>query len=145
MNKKLSDYTIHIWGHLIRSFLFNGPRTLTSLFLVIFLIWATGQSTYASDHEITAILEQPFQIVHTAAIGSTGYSWSARFDENLLKLRETRYEKPKSKLVGAPGEQVFVFVPLKQGKAKIEMRLKRPWESSEIKTQVYEVSILSGK
>jgi predicted secreted protein len=145
MNKKLSDSTIHIWSHLIRSFLVNGTRTLSSLFPVIFVVCAIWQSSYASEHEITATLEQPFHIVLTAAIGSTGYSWSARFDENFLKLRETWYEKPKSKLVGAPGEQVFVFVPLKQGKAKIEMRLKRPWESSEIKTQVYEVSILPGK
>jgi predicted secreted protein len=125
-----------------RLFLINGTRTLASLFLVIVLVLGSRQSSYPAEHEIRAILKQPFRIVLAAAIGSTGYSWSARFDEGFLKLEKSWYEKPESKLVGAPGKQVFVFVPLKQGNAKIEMLLKRPWESSELKTEVYEISIL---
>jgi predicted secreted protein len=127
---------------MMRLFLINGTRTLASLFLFIVLALIPWQSSYAAEHEIRAILEQPFRIVLTASIGSTGYSWSARFDEGFLKLEKSWYEKPESKLVGAPGKQVFVFVPLKQGNTKIEMQLKRPWESSELKTEVYEISIL---
>jgi len=126
----------------MRLFLINGTRTLASLFLFIVLALIPWQSSYAAEHEIRAILEQPFRIVLTASIGSTGYSWSARFDEGFLKLEKSWYEKPESKLVGAPGRQVFVFVPLKQGNTKIEMQLKRPWESSELKTEVYEISIM---
>ena len=125
-----------------RLFLINGTRTLASLFLVIVLVLGPWESSYPAEHEIRAILNQPFRIVLTAAIGSTGYSWSARFDEGFLKLEKSWYEKPESKLVGAPGKQVFVFVPLKSGNTKIEMNLKRPWESSELKTKVYEISIL---
>jgi predicted secreted protein len=127
---------------MIRPFLINCARQLASLFLFIVLALIPWQSSYAKEHEIRAILKQPFRIVLTAAIGSTGYSWFARFDEGFLKLEKSWYEKPESKLVGAPGKQVFVFVPLKQGNAKIEMQLKRPWESSELKTKVYEISIL---
>jgi len=126
----------------MRLFLINGTRTLASLFLFIVLALIPWQSSYAAEHEIRAVLKQPFRIVLTASIGSTGYSWSARFDEGFLKLEKSWYEKPESKLVGAPGKQVFVFVPLKQGNTKIEMQLKRPWESSELKTEVYEISIL---
>jgi hypothetical protein len=32
---------------------------------------------------------------------------------------------------------------LKPGNTKIEMRLKRPWESSTLKAKVYQISILS--
>jgi predicted secreted protein len=127
---------------MMRLFLINGTRTLASLFLFIVLALIPWQSSYAAEHEIRAVLKQPFRIVLTASIGSTGYSWSARFDEGFLKLEKSWYEKPESKLVGAPGKQVFVFVPLKQGNTKIEMQLKRPWESSELKTEVYEISIL---
>jgi predicted secreted protein len=127
---------------MIRPFLFNCAQTLASLLLIIVLALIPWQSSYAAEHEIRAVLKQPFRIVLTASIGSTGYSWSARFDEGFLKLEKSWYEKPESKLVGAPGKQVFVFVPLKQGNTKIEMQLKRPWESSELKTEVYEISIL---
>lgn len=126
----------------MRLFLINDTRTLASLFLFIVLALIPWQSSYAAEHEIRAILKQPFRIVLAASIGSTGYSWSARFDEGFLKLEKSWYEKPESKLVGGPGKQVFVFVPLKQGNTKIEMQLKRPWESSELKTEVYEISIL---
>jgi predicted secreted protein len=127
---------------MMRLFLINGTRTLASLFLFIVLALIPWQSSYAAEHEIRAVLKQPFRIVLTASIGSTGYIWSARFDEGFLKLEKSWYEKPESKLVGGPGKQVFVFVPLKQGNTKVEMQLKRPWESSELKTEVYEISIL---
>jgi predicted secreted protein len=127
---------------MIRLFLINDTRTLASLFLFIVLALIPWQSSCAAEHEIRAVLKQPFRIVLAAAIGSTGYSWSARFDEGFLKLEKSWYEKPESKLVGAPGKQVFVFVPLKSGNTKIEMNLKRPWESSELETEVYEISIM---
>jgi len=117
-------------------------RTLASLFLFIVLCFGPWQKSYASEHEVTAKLKQPFRIVLSAAIGSTGYSWSARFDEAFFKLKKSWYEKPESKLVGAPGKQIFIFVPLKPGNAKIEMLLKRPWESSAVKTESYEITIL---
>lgn len=81
-----------------RLFLINGTRTLASLFLVIVLVLGSRQSSYPAEHEIRAILKQPFRIVLAAAIGSTGYSWSARFDEGFLKLEKSWYEKPESKL-----------------------------------------------
>ncbi|MGO8882098.1 MAG: protease inhibitor I42 family protein [Desulfomonilaceae bacterium] len=120
----------------------NPVRSLTGLFLVAVLVLGLWQSSYAADDEISAILKQPIRIVLAAAIGSTGYSWSAQFDKAFLKLKKSRYEKPESKLLGAPGKQVFLFVPLKPGNTKIEMRLKRPWESSALKVKVYQISIL---
>ena len=121
----------------------NPLSVLKGLFFIAVLAFGSWQNSYATDNEITAIIEQPFRIVLKAAIGSTGYSWSAHFDKAFLKLKKSWYEKPDSKLLGAPGKQIFMFVPLKPGNTKIEMRLKRPWESSTAKAKVYQISILS--
>ncbi|MCL5125634.1 MAG: protease inhibitor I42 family protein [Deltaproteobacteria bacterium] len=117
-------------------------KLLAGLLFLALTVFGWPHSSYAGEHEITAILKQPFRIELTAAIGSTGYSWSAQFDKAWLKLEKSWYEKPESKLLGASGKQVFMFVPLKPGNTKIEMRLKRPWESSAVKTNVYQISIL---
>ncbi|MGO8878311.1 MAG: protease inhibitor I42 family protein [Desulfomonilaceae bacterium] len=127
---------------MIKPLMLKPIRILASLFLVAVLVLGPWQSSYATSDEITAILKRPFRIVIAAAIGSTGYSWSAQFDKAFLKLKKSWYEKPDSKLLGASGKQVFMFVPLKPGNTKIEMRLKRPWESSASKTKVYQISIL---
>ncbi len=120
----------------------NLTKLLTGLFLIAVLAFGSWQSGYATEHVIAAKLKQPFPILLEAAIGSTGYSWSAQFDKAWLKLEKSWYEKPESKLLGAPGKQTFLFVPLKPGNTKIEMRLKRPWESSAVKTKVYQITIL---
>jgi predicted secreted protein len=120
----------------------NGSMVFASLSLIIALCLGPWQRIYATEHEISATLKQPFRIEQTAAIGSTGYSWSAQFDTAFFKLKKSWYQKPKSKLLGASGKQIFIFVPLKPGKATIEMRLKRPWESSTVSAKVYQISIL---
>jgi len=120
----------------------NFFRILTGLFLSAVLVFGSRQISCAEDHEIKAVSKQPFRIELLAAIGSTGYKWSAQFDKAFLKLKKSSYEKPESKLLGASGKQVFVFVPLKQGNTTIEMQLKRPWESSSEKSRVYRIQIL---
>ncbi len=127
---------------MIKSLMTKPVRFLTGLFLIAVLVFGSWQSSFATNDEITVILKQPFRIVLAAAIGSTGYSWSDQFDKAFLKLKKSWYEKPDPKLLGASGKQVFMFVPLKPGNTKIEMRLKRPWESSVSKTKVYQISIL---
>ncbi|MFH0960562.1 MAG: protease inhibitor I42 family protein [Pseudomonadota bacterium] len=122
-----------------------GFRILASFIMMIALIIGFEQSGYATEHEISATLNKPFRIELAASIGSTGYSWSARFDEAFLKLEKSSYEKPESKLLGAPGKQVFVFVPLKSGNTKIEMSLKRPWESSALKSEIYQIFVLPDR
>lgn len=119
----------------------NPFRILTGLIIIAVLVLGNVQKGFPSENEIDATLKKPFRIVLSAATGSTGYSWFPNFDKSLLKLKKSWNEKPESKLLGAPGRQVFVFVPLKPGKTKIEMTLKRPWESSIVEVKVYSVSI----
>jgi predicted secreted protein len=119
----------------------NPIRVVTILFLISVLVVATWHNSCATEDEIKAVLGKPFRIVLKAAIGSTGYSWSAEFDKAFLKLEESYYEKPDSKLLGASGKQVFIFVPLKTGNTTIRMLLARPWESSSVDAKVYQISI----
>lgn len=123
--------------------LMSPMRGMIGLALVAVLLLGCGGSSCAAEDEVRAIVEQPFRIILSAAIGSTGYSWSPQFDKAYLKLENSWYEKPDSQLLGASGKQVFVFLPLKPGNTRIEMQLKRPWESSPIESKVYNVPISS--
>ncbi|MCX5873792.1 MAG: protease inhibitor I42 family protein [Deltaproteobacteria bacterium] len=119
----------------------NPIRILAGLFVIAVLVLGTAQKGFPAENEIDATLKKPFRIVLSAATGSTGYSWFPNFDKSLLKLKKSWNEKPETKLIGASGKQVFVFIPLKPGKTKIEMTLKRPWESSIAEAKVYLVSV----
>ncbi len=119
----------------------NPIRVAAVLCVICVLVLGTWHNSGATNDEIKAVLRKPFRIVLTAAIGSTGYSWSAEFDKASLKLEESWYEKPDSKLLGASGKQVFMFVPLKTGNTTIKMRLARPWESSSVEAKVYQIFV----
>ena len=71
---------------------------------------------------------------------STGYSWVAYFDENLLELIDQSYQV-NSELIGAPGKEVFVFKALDSGSAQVNFSYMRPWENEPVKTETYTVTI----
>jgi inhibitor of cysteine peptidase len=67
------------------------------------------------------------------ALGSnptTGYSWQASYDETMLELvgGQSKYEEPKSGLLGAGGVEYFRFKALQTGRTEITLVYKRPWE-----------------
>lgn len=124
-----------------REHFFNRPGKLFFLLMASLMTVVSALTCHAAENQISATLAKPFVIELSASTGSTGYSWTAQFDENFLKLDKSYYEKPESKLLGAPGKQIFMFVPIKPGNTVIEMRLKRPWESSWAKTEIYNILI----
>jgi inhibitor of cysteine peptidase len=71
--------------------------------------------------------------VRLASNATTGFTWMAHYDETLLALVEDRYEAPPAggdpPLLGAGGEQVFVFKALSRGTARVIFEYMRPWES----------------
>jgi inhibitor of cysteine peptidase len=71
---------------------------------------------------------------------STGYSWVAHFDEDLLELIDQSYQV-NSELIGAPGKEVFVFKALDTGRAQVDFSYQRPWENEPVKTETYRVTI----
>ncbi|MHB8205645.1 MAG: hypothetical protein ACYDHG_18350 [Desulfomonilaceae bacterium] len=95
---------------MIKPLMLKPIRISASLFIVALIVLGSCQSGYAADDEISAMLMLPFRIVLAAAIGSTGYSWSAQLDKASLKLKKPWHEKPKLRLLGAPGRQISMFV-----------------------------------
>ena len=64
---------------------------------------------------------------------TTGYQWSVvSFDKNLLTLKESKYQAPQTRLIGAGGKMLFTF-DLNQGKAypdktNMVFNYARSWE-----------------
>ncbi len=71
---------------------------------------------------------------------TTGYSWEASFDQEMLALLKQEYRR-SSELIGSGGTAVFVFRPLKRGSGTIELRYRRPWEPEAVETRTYAVTI----
>lgn len=80
-------------------------------------------------------MNEPFTVALPANPG-TGYQWNADYDYYLLSLESSQFEKASSERVGAGGESVFVFKPLRTGKTTISLVYKRPWENiaADVKT-----------
>jgi len=84
---------------------------------------------------IRAKVSEPFTVALPANPG-TGYQWNADYDYYLLSLESSQFEKASSERVGAGGEYVFVFKPLRPGKTTISLVYKRAWENiaADVKT-----------
>jgi inhibitor of cysteine peptidase len=69
-------------------------------------------------------------IVKLKSNPSTGYSWAVAGDPSPLKLERTSYRKntSSSKVVGAPGVQVFQFDASSAGMATLQLIYRRSWE-----------------
>jgi len=61
---------------------------------------------------------------------TTGYRWMLQkeLDEKIVTLKSTEYEEPESDLLGAPGEERWIFKAEGLGRTTIELKYARPWE-----------------
>jgi predicted secreted protein len=50
-------------------------------------------------------------------------------DEKFIKLLSNEFVRPKSKLAGAGGKQLWKFRAVREGKARIELEYVRSWET----------------
>jgi inhibitor of cysteine peptidase len=73
---------------------------------------------------------------------TTGYSWTADFNESILKLKEEKdYANSKPRLVGAGGRKLFTFEALLPRDTKVTMSYQRPWESESILEESFLIRI----
>ncbi|MBC7247516.1 MAG: protease inhibitor I42 family protein [Actinobacteria bacterium] len=61
---------------------------------------------------------------------TTGYRWMLQkeLDEKIITLQKTEFEEPESNLLGAPGEERWIFKAVGLGRTTIELKYARPWE-----------------
>jgi inhibitor of cysteine peptidase len=80
-----------------------------------------------------------------AANPTTGYSWEADYDKDLLELVKDDYQADQTTegLVGSGGTQFYQFKALKAGQTQILLTYLRPWETSsdDNKKVTYTVTI----
>lgn len=72
---------------------------------------------------------------------TTGYSWQAIFDENILKLT-SKDIIPITKLIGSSGVARFSFTAIKPGITVVKMIYKRQWENNSIKEKEFSFNII---
>ena len=90
----------------------------------------------AEPKPITVTVGQQFKITLPYNV-TTGYQWqfAKSPDPKLLKLLDTEYKRPDSKLVGAGGDQVWTFQALAEGKTAVGLNYVRPWETGATPAQ----------
>jgi len=120
-------------------------KKLIALFLFALLTLAVSVAATADvDVVVHEKLHKKFEIA-LAANPTTGYGWQldGKLDPKLLKLVGSRYSGPRSKLVGAGGEELWTFQAVGRGKSRIGLRYVRPWEKDgkPARNCVYEIVI----
>lgn len=75
---------------------------------------------------------------------TTGYSWTAHFDGQMLELVETRFEA-SSNLLGAGGVETFEFRALQAGGTVVTLVYERTWEEGYLHRAVYGVHITGAE
>ena len=79
---------------------------------------------------------------------STGYSWTADYDEAMLELvgGEPTYEADETDepVMGAGGVDYFRFLALEAGETEITLTYAQPWDGGDVgETKVFTVNIES--
>ncbi len=112
--------------------------------LLLALALAASTSFAAKPQHIVTNPGTTFQVV-VKSNPTTGYSWrlGAKPDKRLVVLDNSRYVAPKTTLVGAGGQEIWVFKTLRSGKTQIVLEYARPWEKNikPVETRVYKVII----
>ncbi|WP_454783106.1 protease inhibitor I42 family protein [Legionella sp. WA2022007384] len=104
-------------------------KTVLSLLLISLSTMIHANNNSSMNVNVNA----PSFVVTLPANPTTGFQWSiVRFDKNLLTLRSSSYERPKTNLIGAGGQMHFTFARQK-GKSYpdstvIVLKYARSWE-----------------
>jgi inhibitor of cysteine peptidase len=118
--------------------------TVTVMAVCLMAGCAGEVKTYTDSGQTISIrVNQEFAI----ALGSnptTGYDWQVSYEENMLRLVESKYEageEAKQGMVGAGGVKYFRFRALGKGDTEITLTYKRQWEEEFLEQKVFEVNV----
>ncbi len=96
---------------------------------------------------------QPEFTITLKSNATTGYTWSiATIDETMFKNVSHKYVAPNTKLIGAPGYEVWTFKALYPEKpfavnqvGHVVMQYTRPWMKNDKPETVYHFTIVLKK
>jgi len=76
---------------------------------------------------------------------TTGYGWQLAkpLDEKIVVLVTNDYIHPDTRLIGAGGNEVWIFKAVGRGQVTITLKYVRPWEEDQppVKTNVFKVVV----
>ncbi len=119
-------------------------RRYTVLVLVLVAVVAAAGGVYAYvNHQADVARVQQGQTwqVSLDSNPSTGFSWTAEYDEALLELVDLAFEESASGMIGAPGKETLTFRALQTGTAKMTLKYQRPWEGQPEQILTYTLRI----
>jgi inhibitor of cysteine peptidase len=100
---------------------------------------------YLSPGETVALNSGCRFAVRLRSNPTTGYGWQLAkpLDEKIVVLVTNDYIHPGTRLVGAGGNEVWVFKAVGRGQAEIALKYVRPWEKDRppAETNVFKVVV----
>lgn len=116
------------------------PMYLMAYILTILcIVGLMVSASFADPNDVINVkVNQSFNIV-LASNPSTGYSWNVDYDDNYLELVDQSFQSSNPGLLGAGGNETFIFKALKPGKTSINLTYQRG--SDIINTTAYDVVI----
>jgi inhibitor of cysteine peptidase len=93
------------------------------------------------DHsKLEAKINEEFSI-SLGSIPTTGYVWMAKFDGEMVKLKDKSFKASEPTSIGGGGTETFTFIPIGAGETEITMILKRSWEKEAAEERTYGIKI----
>ena len=71
----------------------------------------------------------------------TGFSWTLKATNSLLRLVRRYEEAPPQMLPGGTETEVFVFAPIASGTDQLELDYRRPWEHGVPPAKVFRLTV----
>jgi len=90
--------------------------------------------------ELKAKLNEEFSI-SLGSVPTTGYIWEAKFDGDMIKLKDKSFKASEPPTIGGGGTETFTFVPIVSGETVITMILKRSWEKEAREERTFRIKI----
>jgi predicted secreted protein len=72
---------------------------------------------------------------------TTGYQWIPMFNPGIISLVSHSFQ-PSSRLMGAPGTDVFTFKAINHGTESLKIFYKRSWEKEPVKEKVFSINVI---
>jgi inhibitor of cysteine peptidase len=108
------------------------------LFIIYLMISLVAQDMRSL--ELNAKVNEEFTL-SIESVPTTGYVWDAKFDGEMIRLKDKSFEANQPLAIGGGGIETFTFVPVVAGETVITMIHKRSWEREAAEERTYLIRI----
>lgn len=106
---------------------------------------STGPSVWDDPAATVRVSPGEQFLIRLESNQTTGYQWrlAGGLDQSVAMLLDSRYDAPPPGPLGAGGQELWTFLAVGRGDARLTFEYVRPWESSvpPLRTAVFAVSV----